>query len=573
MTTLIAICSFFLGYGQAAASDDASFTNGSGIKDIWLHDNKAKELANLGMLWGFIKYYHANVNKGDYNMDVALFRILPAVLASDNTDSTNAIMERWVDGFGKPAPCPKCKPFARTENTKHAPDYGYLFTDGNLPASLMTKLEYIKQNRYTGKEHYYIEAAPYIGNPVFKNERDYAATPLPDAGTRLLTLYRYWNIIQYFYPNRQLAAEDWNRVLEKMIPVFVNANDLTEYQLACLRLIALINDTHGAIVTGMTALQEYKGKYMTPFAAQFVEDKLVVTGYYKDTLNVSTLVKPGDIIEQIDGASIIDLIRKYLPLVPASNYEKKLSNMARSIGFLLRSNNAEARLTINRDGNMMQVSVPRIAADTAMAKADFGATPAEGYKMLANNIGYLYPAKLKAGDLEVIAESFEKTKGIIIDMRCYPSVFMTFDYAKWLKPEATPFVRFTTLSTDLPGQFEFSKPQENGGGKGKHYDGKVIILVNTRTQSSAEYQTMALQTAPHAKVIGSQTSGADGNVSDIILPGGIKTKLSGIGIIYPDGTESQCAGVKIDKEVRPTIKGIKEGKDEVLEEAIRMITE
>jgi carboxyl-terminal processing protease len=50
------------------------------------------------------------------------------------------------------------------------------------------------------------------------------------------------------------------------------------------------------------------------------------------------------------------------------------------------------------------------------------------------------------------------------------------------------------------------------------YHGKVIILVNELTQSHAEFTVMALQAAPHSIVIGSQTAGADGNVSWVFLP-------------------------------------------------------
>jgi hypothetical protein len=47
--------------------------------------------------------------------------------------------------------------------------------------------------------------------------------------------------------------------------------------------------------------------------------------------------------------------------------------------------------------------------------------------------------------------------------------------------------------------------------------------------------------------------------------------FSGIGVYYPDGTETQRIGVKIQKEVKPTIKGIEAGKDEVLEYAKNLI--
>ena len=82
---------------------------------------------------------------------------------------------------------------------------------------------------------------------------------------------------------------------------------------------------------------------------------------------------------------------------------------------------------------------------------------------------------------------------------------------------------------------------------------------------------MALQTAPDVMTIGNQTAGADGNVSYFSLPGGITTYYSGIGVFYPDLSPTQRVGIRIDHEVKPTIKGIQQGKDEVLVYAIDYI--
>jgi C-terminal processing protease CtpA/Prc len=49
--------------------------------------------------------------------------------------------------------------------------------------------------------------------------------------------------------------------------------------------------------------------------------------------------------------------------------------------------------------------------------------------------------------------------------------------------------------------------------------------------------------------------------------------ISGIGIYYPDGKETQRIGIVPDIELKPTIKGIKEGRDEVLEKALEIINE
>jgi C-terminal processing protease CtpA/Prc len=77
--------------------------------------------------------------------------------------------------------------------------------------------------------------------------------------------------------------------------------------------------------------------------------------------------------------------------------------------------------------------------------------------------------------------------------------------------------------------------------------------------------------AAGAIVIGSTTAGADGDVSEIPLPGGLRTAISGIGVFYPDKKPTQRVGIIPDIEVLPTIAGIRAGRDEVLEVAIQQI--
>jgi hypothetical protein len=44
--------------------------------------------------------------------------------------------------------------------------------------------------------------------------------------------------------------------------------------------------------------------------------------------------------------------------------------------------------------------------------------------------------------------------------------------------------------------------------------------------------------------------------------------ISGIGVFYPDRTPTQRVGIVPDVEVRPTIAGIRDLRDEVLEAAV-----
>ena len=82
---------------------------------------------------------------------------------------------------------------------------------------------------------------------------------------------------------------------------------------------------------------------------------------------------------------------------------------------------------------------------------------------------------------------------------------------------------------------------------------------------------MAFRSARGAIVVGSQTTGADGNVSAVPLPGGQQTMISGIGVFYPDKIPTQRIGIVPNFEVHPTIAGIRAHRDEVLEEGVRQI--
>jgi C-terminal processing protease CtpA/Prc len=160
---------------------------------------------------------------------------------------------------------------------------------------------------------------------------------------------------------------------------------------------------------------------------------------------------------------------------------------------------------------------------------------------------------------------------LIIDIRNYPSEFMVFALGTRLVERPTPFARFTMGDPANPGAFHWRGQPLTLGPAAPRYTGKVVILIDEVSQSQAEYTTMAFRVAPNATVIGSTTAGADGNVSGIPLPGGLRSMISGIGVFYPDKTPTQRIGIIPNIEVKPTLGGIRSGRDEVLEAGLRHI--
>ena len=55
------------------------------------------------------------------------------------------------------------------------------------------------------------------------------------------------------------------------------------------------------------------------------------------------------------------------------------------------------------------------------------------------------------------------------------------------------------------------------------------------------------------------------------MPDNMSFYFSGLKILYPDGTDTQRVGVRVDYEVKPTIEGLQTGRDEVLEYALSLV--
>ena len=238
---------------------------------------------------------------------------------------------------------------------------------------------------------------------------------------------------------------------------------------------------------------------------------------------------------------------------------------------ILRSNKKEIGIDYISNNQEYKHSLPLYKKeDLNMRWYNF--TEGKCYKMLDGNIGYVTLKTITAADVPMIKDTFKNTKGIIIDIRNYPSTFVPFLLGPYFVSSSTPFVKFTNFNLDNPGEFNFTEALEIPKGE-ETYKGKLVLLVNEITQSQGEYTSMAFKAGDNTTIVGSTTAGADGNVSSIYLPGGLSTNISGIGVYYPDGTETQRVGIIPDVEVKPTIEGIKQGRDELLEKAIEIINE
>jgi hypothetical protein len=549
---------------QKKADIDKEFDKGSNITISNLTPAKIEDLAILGKVWGFLKYYHPVIAKGDYNWDYELFRILPKVLESQSYKERNEILSKWILSLGEVT----IETHDKIEDSaiKITPDFSWI-NNSKFGEELTKQLLAIRDAK-RGNENYYLGFVQGVGNPQFNNERSYNnVLPNPDAGYRLLSLYRYWNVIQYLYPYKNLFKENWNDVLTEFLPKFINTTGELDYKLTVLALIARIHDTHANIWGNDETLQAYKGANYAPINVKFIENQAIVTGFIKTKSGNAPELQKGDIIVRVNNKSLDKIIQEKLSITPASNYSTQLRDIARD---LLRTNDSVLNITYKRGNSIFPLTLKCYSPKNINVYENYYKKDT-CFKFITPEIGYVYPGTIKNKYLPKIISEVQKAKGLIIDLRCYPSEFIVFSLGEYLMPDSISFAKFSNTSLNTPGLFTYTKALTVGKSNKEYFKGKVIILVNETTQSQAEYTTMALRVAPNATVVGSTTAGADGNVSQFTLPGGINTMISGIGVYYPDGKETQRIGMIPDIVIKPTIKGIKQDRDELLEKAIELI--
>lgn len=545
----------------AKAPTDKEFAKGSKISLAKVTPAEIKDLSTLGRVWGFLKYYHPAVGKGDINWDYELFRVIPTYLAAKTPDLKQQILSAWIDKLG-PLQAGKYKP-VKEADIKYKPDLAWIESSG-FNKQLVDQLNAVKNAaRYKG--HYYIDLFPNVRNPNFKNEDPYIAMNYQDGGLKLLSLFRYWNMVEYYFPYKALIKEDWGKVLTEFIPRFAGASNELEYKLATLALVSRVHDTHATLKDPV--LNKYFGTRYAALEVRFLEDKAVVTDYFNKALGEKTGLKKGDIIEKVNGKPVSEIIKEKLPYTPASNTARQLRNIAFDI---LRSNDSLIVIDYIRDNKPKKVTVASYSPKSLNLAAR-NAKKDTCFKLLKPGISYLHSGTVKNKYLPAIVPQILKTKGLIIDLRSYPSESIVSSFSKYILPKPTQFVKFAKASLAYPGRFTYDNGKAIGDVNPDFYKGKIVILVNETTLGHAEYTAMAFSAAPNVTIVGSTTAASDGNISRILLPGGIKTGISGIGVYYADGRETQRVGIVPQIEVKPTIRGVVEGRDELLDKAIAII--
>ena len=412
------------------------------------------------------------------------------------------------------------------------------------------------------------QAVPIQGRQVVDNP--YPEMTYPNLEYRLLALFRIWNVFEHFFPYKDLMDRDWEGILREFIPRFIEAQDARGYTLAITEMLTHLQDSHISLSSSGTA--EIIGVAHPMLKLRFIQGEYVITDFLDEATKISGL-QLGDTLIAIENQPLqvrLELLNKTQVASTSQSAKEKL------VQRLLRgSDQSSVNITVkNKGGEIKNVSLPRsIGAQDLIW--DSPARNGAIFKLLDDHIGYADLDRLEQNQVDEMFEMFKNTKAIIFDMRGYPrgtawtigprlSEQTHIAAATFHRPVVTAFgsddayqrSNFDTFVQYLPTR---DKPA---------YFGKTVMLIDERAVSQAEHTGLFFKAANNTSWIGSATTGANGDVTSFFVPGNGVVRFTGQAVTHIDGKQLQRVGLIPDLEAYPTIQGIREGRDEILEAAI-----
>jgi carboxyl-terminal processing protease len=312
-------------------------------------------------------------------------------------------------------------------------------------------------------------------------------------------------------------------------------------------------------------------RYGIGIELRYIGKRFVVTSVAEQSTARIAGVKPGYILEKINGLALDDLVTKTIIDHPNSREFQHLLPLAIVNWFLNSRYKTAVELTcLDENDKPREFSIARLAlAGRAISFGD--RFPPEYFEYsssaLGDDVGYIKFNLFALPVLEKFCTSlseFAAKKALIIDLRGNSGGLLATLYP------------LGGMLTDRPVSFGTSIYRRGSeelkiSPKVKHFTGRVIVLVDEQSMSAAELFSAGLQESARAVVIGERTAG-------LALPAVTVRLATGAMFEYPvanfktaKGKTLEGSGIEPDISVIRDRRSLLDGRDPPLEKALDII--
>ena len=391
--------------------------------------------------------------------------------------------------------------------------------------------------------------------------------PLTNVSRRLF-YFKIWAVINYFHPHKHLFSINWGDVHSYMLSEIEKCHSDSEYFLLLMKLSTFLNDGHASISNSYKLLKEKE--YSVPLKLH------KFSNYYLVTESLTDAIQPGEMIFKIDGKKVSEIeeeLTKYHSFSTPQSKDQWLNFYNRIIR-REKDEIVELGILKSKSGETYTTT---LEASVIPWKSFQYSRRATTFTINQDSIIY-YDLTKEMGleKLDSLILKYQNYKGLILDMRGFNYTAGTREAIinrLTNKPTTSPiysipYVYSTdTLNNNSIKRQEVVEPND----KVPLWRNKVVVLINSLAKSTPENFMMYLRNIDNVVFIGQPTTGTNGNVSEIELPGDFTFTFTNMDVKYANGTSFQNIGIIPDVYVQDETNAILKGDDLILNRAIEYL--
>jgi hypothetical protein len=377
---------------------------------------------------------------------------------------------------------------------------------------------------------------------------------------RLANIIMTWNFIRHSFAYWEDSSLPPGLLLTKSLNDAYLHNTTLGFFNVLQRMGAALNDGHVFVVAPF----KEPDSLSLPIWFTKAESKIIAFRLLDSSLMGK--ISPGDVILKLDKQNIQNVLKNKESMISGSPQNKEHRGLVQMANGPRRT----AVLRFIHRGKIVNLNMIR------SVKALGYHAGYELVKQIPN--GWIKPGIYY---LNLARDNFNpdlypilaQAKSIIFDVRGYPPGDDDIQLISMLltkKQKVTRFYGLKVLKPDLDDLIFDSETDHYAPAVDKHLSAKAFFLTDASAQSAAESFLGLIKDLKLGILIGSPTSGANGNINSLQMLGNYTFTFSGILVKNSDGSIQHEVGVVPDFNVKPSIESIRMRRDLVLEKAINM---
>lgn len=539
--------------------------------------------------WNFIKYYHPDLASGKINAD-SLFLVNVKNISAQ--DDFNSITEKLTAKLNKKFTTSAPAEISRDVLSKNQ-NFDWFQKNRKVSSENKDLLNTIYKHRYN-----------FENLPKGKLVSDEKKYPFPKTENlpveyRLLALAKIQGIVDYLFPHKYTMDKGFDEFFKNSLDENSKINSRKDFEILLAKFASKLKDSHAFSFYKQLNYKKdiFHGNYLAPFDFQIVDDHILVTHLIFPEICSKAQINIGDKITSINGKSIPQIIKEKGELLSTSNNEKLVYVLSKYENNLIWPDDlSQKSIEVKSGKSNKRFSTKIDMVDISnKEKYDFIVTylqdkiqKRENRKIVHDDVAYFkinhtyqFINKVSNDKMDAVMDSIlvdaSKKKAIVFDMRAYPDWggFVHHYVYKYFSPVENYFYKYYAPNLKNIGTFFYLEDRahyfpEIKDKKTYQYQGKVFILVNPESQSASEWYTMSLQNIfPQSLTIGQQSAGADGDLVKVNLPGDYLLEFTGNGIFYPDNSQTQQTGIRINELIKYKDQDFLDKKDLEFERVLK----